>query len=136
MNIGFVLTLNSLQIKFSVCFVLILLYFQVSAAVVSNMIFLVSFHQKMNSKLIRSEMLKCLEDLKIISIQPTCLNWVNARWKSSSKTTNCTKMKISTKDFFSACDQIRRKLRIRSHLLKKSLMVNFIFCVVTNINFK
>ena len=37
------------------------------------------------------------------------------------------KMKFSIKDFFSKCDQIRRKLRIWSHLLKKSLMENFIF---------
>ena len=37
------------------------------------------------------------------------------------------KMKFSIKDFFSKCDQIRRKLRIYSHLLKKSLMENFIF---------
>ena len=36
-------------------------------------------------------------------------------------------MKFSIKDFFSKCDQIRRKLRIWSHLLKKSLMENFIF---------
>ena len=35
---------------------------------------------------------------------------------------NCTKkMKFSIKDFFSKGDQIRRKLRIPSHLLKKSL---------------
>ena len=40
------------------------------------------------------------------------------------------KMKFSIKDFFSKCDQIRRKLRIWSHLLKKSLMQNFIFCAV------
>ena len=39
-------------------------------------------------------------------------------------------MKISIKDFFSKCDQIRRKLRIWSHLLKKSLMENFNFCTV------
>ena len=32
------------------------------------------------------------------------------------------KMKFSIKDFFSKCDQIRRKLRIWSHLLKKPLM--------------
>ena len=38
------------------------------------------------------------------------------------------KMKFSNKDFFSKCDQIRRKLPIWS--LKKSLMENFIFCVV------
>ena len=37
-------------------------------------------------------------------------------------------MKFSIKDFFSKCDQIRRKLRIWSHLLKKSLIENFIFC--------
>ena len=40
------------------------------------------------------------------------------------------KMKFSIKDFFSKCDQIRRRLLIWSHLLKKSLMVNFIFCAV------
>ena len=42
------------------------------------------------------------------------------------------KMKFSIKDFFSKCDQIRRKLRIWSHLLKKSLMEmeSFIFCSV------
>ena len=34
-------------------------------------------------------------------------------------------MKFSIKDFFSKCDQIRRKLRIWSYLLKKSLMENF-----------
>ena len=33
------------------------------------------------------------------------------------------KMKFSIKDFFSKCDQIRRRLRIWSHLLKKSLFV-------------
>ena len=39
-------------------------------------------------------------------------------------------MKFSIKDFFGECDQIRSFLRIWSHLLKKSLMENFIFCVV------
>ena len=39
-------------------------------------------------------------------------------------------MKFSIKDFFSKCDQIRRILRIWLHLLKKSLMENFIFCAV------
>ena len=41
------------------------------------------------------------------------------------------KMKFSIKDFFSKCEQIRRKLRICSHLLKKSFMENFIFCTVS-----
>ena len=40
------------------------------------------------------------------------------------------KMKFSVKDFFSKCDQIRSFLPIWSHLLKKSLIKNFIFCVV------
>ena len=39
-------------------------------------------------------------------------------------------MKFSIKDFLNKCDQIRRKLRIWSNLLKKSLMENFIFCAV------
>ena len=41
------------------------------------------------------------------------------------------KMKFFIKDFLSKCDQIRRKLRIWSHLLKKSLMENSIFLAVT-----
>ena len=40
-------------------------------------------------------------------------------------------MKFSIKDFFSKCDLIRRKLLIWSHLLKRSLMENFIFCAVS-----
>ena len=41
------------------------------------------------------------------------------------------KMKFSMKDFFSKCDQIRKKLRIWSHLLKKYLMENLFLCAVT-----
>ena len=37
-------------------------------------------------------------------------------------------MKFCIKNFINKCDQIRKKLRIWSHLLKKSLMKNFIFC--------
>ena len=40
------------------------------------------------------------------------------------------KMKFSIKDFFSKCDQIRGFLQIWSHLLKKSIIKNFIFCSV------
>ena len=39
-------------------------------------------------------------------------------------------MEFFIKDFFSKCDKSRRELRIWSHLLKKSLMENFSFCVV------
>ena len=39
-------------------------------------------------------------------------------------------MKSYIKSSFSKCDEICSILRICSHLLKKSLMENFIFCVV------
>ena len=50
--------------------------------------------------------------------------------QESTRLHTAQKMKFSVKDFFSKCDQIRRKLRIWSHLLKKSLMENFIFSAV------
>ena len=39
-------------------------------------------------------------------------------------------MKFSIKYFFSKCDQFRSFQRIWLHLLKKSLVENFIFCAV------
>ena len=39
-------------------------------------------------------------------------------------------MKFSIKNFFSKCDKIRSFLRIWSHLLKKSVMENFILIAV------
>ena len=50
-------------------------------------------------------------------------------------TRTAEKMKFSINDFFSKYDQIRRKLRIWSHILKKSLMENFIFSAVTKRQF-
>ena len=41
--------------------------------------------------------------------------------------TTAEKGNFSIRDFFSQCDQIRRKLRIWSYLLKKTLTENFIF---------
>ena len=41
------------------------------------------------------------------------------------------KMKFSINDFLSICHQIRGFLRIWSHLLRKSLMENFVFCAVS-----
>ena len=38
-----------------------------------------------------------------------------------------TETKFSIQDLFSKCDQIRSFLQIWSHLLKKSLIENFIF---------
>ena len=40
------------------------------------------------------------------------------------------KMKFFIKDFFSKCDQISSFLRIWSHLMKRSLIKNFIFCAM------
>ena len=68
----------------------------------------------------------------------TCLNVSRGElgWSRGDKVTlrivTTQKMKFSIKEFFSKCDQIRRKLRIWSHLLKKSLMENFIFCAVSS----
>ena len=49
------------------------------------------------------------------------------------KANTAQRIEFSIKIFFSKCDQIRRKLRIWSHLLKKSLMENFIFCAVKKV---
>ena len=46
------------------------------------------------------------------------------------------KMKFSIKHVFSKCDQIRSFLWIWSHLLKKTLMKNLIFCAVSWQHFK
>ena len=53
--------------------------------------------------------------------------------KYRNGTLTTSKTKLSIKDFFSKCDQIRRFLRIWSHLLKKSLIENFIFCAATDV---
>ena len=46
------------------------------------------------------------------------------------------KMKFSIKDFFIKYDQIRRKLQIWSHLLKKSLMETLFFCALLQLTTK
>ena len=56
-------------------------------------------------------------------------NTLYHRWNDTAH-----KMMFSIKDFFSKCDQILRKLCIWSHLVKKSLMENFIFCAVWDQN--
>ena len=50
--------------------------------------------------------------------------------KPKKSTSFQQKMRFSIKDIFSKCDQIRSFLRIWSHVLKKFLMENFIFCAV------
>ena len=57
---------------------------------------------------------------------------MNFKFTEPTLTSIAQKMKFSIKDFFSKCDQIRSFLRIWTHLLKKSLIENFIFCAVQN----
>ena len=56
-------------------------------------------------------------------------NWVTYR------TNTAQKRKFPIKDIFSKCIQILSFLRIWSHLLKKSLMKSFIFCVVKGFSY-
>ena len=42
-------------------------------------------------------------------------------------------MKFSIIEFFSKCDQIRRKLQILSHLVKKSLTEKFFFVFLCSV---
>ena len=60
-----------------------------------------------------------------------CEMWTQAY----SKVFTARKMNFSIKDFFNKCDQIRNLLRIWSHLLKKSLTENFIYCAVFELFF-
>ena len=52
------------------------------------------------------------------------------QWKNLQRISTTQRMKFFTMDFFSKYDQIHRKLRIWSHVLKKSLMENFILCAM------
>ena len=66
------------------------------------------------------------------SFRMSIIFWRKWLWKSAKcdltfVTINVQNMKFSIKNFFSKCDQIRRKLQIWSHLLKKSLMENSFF---------
>ena len=53
--------------------------------------------------------------------------------QDSGRTYPAQRMKFSIKDFFGKCNQIRRKLRIWSHLLKKFLMKNIVFWSVNGL---
>ena len=74
-------------------------------------------------------LLKTIENEKFFNVFRGCtkrpLTWNRLRGYLTKS--------LLIKVFFSKCYQIGRKLRIWSHLLKKSLMENFIFCAV-NIN--
>ena len=68
------------------------------------------------------------------ALEQLCLNpsayytWLHILIKKLSLTAQW--LKFSNKDSFSKCEQIRKKLWIWSHLLKKSLLENFNFCTV------
>ena len=62
------------------------------------------------------------------------LAFFNNSLSSAFSSNTAQKMKVSIKDFPSKCDQIRRKLQVCSHLLKKSLMENFIFYAIQTLN--
>ena len=60
---------------------------------------------------------------RILSIH--LCNSINAPFNRTAQ-----KKKFSVKDFFGKCDQIYRKLKNQSHLLKKPLVENLLFCSV------
>ena len=71
---------------------------------------------------------KCLED---VSDGVYCyLIWMSFTRVLIGSAETAQKMKFSINNFISKCDQIRKNLRIWSHLLKTFLMENFIFCAV------
>ena len=61
------------------------------------------------------------------------LNAWAAVFNNAGSSYTAQEMKFSIKDFLRKCDQIRSFLRICSHLLKNSLMENFIFCAVLDL---
>ena len=63
--------------------------------------------------------------------------WLLQTFPSQAKTARhvtARKKKFSIKESFSGCDQISSFLRIWSHLLKKSLLENFISCAALEAN--
>ena len=72
--------------------------------------------------------LEIIDEMKRVMDQEEFVKAINTRNRVHVAYT-AQKMKFFVKDFFSKCDQLRRKLRIWSHLLKISLMESFFFCV-------
>ena len=62
-----------------------------------------------------------------VSYEQRFLRAISQFFETVTLATTTEKMKFPIKDFFSKCDQIRKKLRIWLHLLKESLTENFIF---------
>ena len=60
-----------------------------------------------------------LKKSTLLRMTKVIITFIN--FKLKGLVVNAILMKFSIKDFLSKCDQFRRKLRIWSHLLKKSL---------------
>ena len=71
--------------------------------------------------------------ISFVFVKKKCF-WLVLRefWNERSPPKSGEKMKFSVKDCFRRCGQIWSFLRIWSHLPKKSLMENLIFCAVIN----
>ena len=83
-----------------------------------------SLSQKVSGFLFRKQYMR-----HIIKVMMLCI--VSFYQELSLVKVTAQKMNFSIKDSFSKCDQIHRKLRIWSHLLKKSLMENVFFYKVS-----
>ena len=82
----------------------------------------------------------CKLGILVLSEWKLILGWIKMysfpiissfKTESNVELLTAQRMKFSIKDFFIKCDQTRSLLQIWSHLLKKSLMENFVFCAVT-----
>ena len=71
--------------------------------------------------------------VKLFDFIGSCYPFIQAYFICLRVCQTAQKQKFSLKYYFSKCDQIRSFLRIWSHLLKKSLMKNFIFCAMSGI---
>ena len=78
------------------------------------------FHVKIHGK-------KPFENINRNFIKPPRLRLLVRLGIWGKSTQHCTKNEIFNQDFFSKCEQIHSFQRIWSHLLKKSLIENFIF---------
>ena len=63
-------------------------------------------------------------------IQINITTYFRVIWYEVLVANTAHKNEVFLNDFFSEYDQVSRKLRIWSHLLKKSLLENFIICAV------
>ena len=73
---------------------------------------------------------KKVNRLMIIDISNSFLPNINKKLLILKRSFTAQKMKLSITNFFTKGDRIRRKIWIWSHLLKKSLMENFVFCAL------